>query len=246
MEFDAGAKSSEVENQIKQDHWNKMMKFIITQERSSFRNSLNSINNRLYLELNKMMKKDEKQRNSKELEAICEKLKFNKRASILITNFMKRPDLKQLEVPETIPEISTPQKYGKKKKSTLRKKDCPFFSFKSKDISQNVHGDLVDKDSINELLSSVEPERLLEMMNELRKLMEEPEVEKKESPVVSPLHKELQQFQNKKRQLRKRLLNNVFSPDMRAERAKFTTGIHKPKIYSPTQDFTQATSPLFQ
>lgn len=146
--------------------WEKLMKFITQEEKNTFRHSLSSINKGLYLELNNMIKKEVKRKlKNMELRRMCRQLQSHPRASILLTNTLG--DAGRLPELATIAsQVQRKQRQGKKRSAVVKKSDI------------SVNYDILSAEITNKLISTVSHEKLSEMVEGMRKILEESSEEK--------------------------------------------------------------------
>uniref|UniRef100_A0A7S3NBJ8 Uncharacterized protein n=1 Tax=Euplotes harpa TaxID=151035 RepID=A0A7S3NBJ8_9SPIT len=186
--------------------WSKLMDFITKSERKSFRHSLNSINNGLYLEMNNMVKHEVNKRMKKiEFKKEIQKLNFHPRASVLVTQSFSGS-------PGVIPDASmilnqlANRNKGKKKLSTIKKKDIFVNSGKAK-----------GSEITTSLLSVVNDDKFSLMVEELRKIMEEEESSEDDQKLYifspSPIAKEIKDLKQRRSINMKKLQANVQSPE---------------------------------
>ena len=146
--------------------WKKMMEFIVNQEQKVFRHSLNSINNRLYIELNKMLKisdkkkKTEEEAQIKEIEEIDCEVKTNRRASVVVTNHPKQNSEGKSSDSSKNSLQQFAESFKKTKRSSVRHKFKPQMTLQNLEAGNEI---------ANNFIESAEPTEILNIMSELRK-----------------------------------------------------------------------------
>jgi len=146
--------------------WKKMMEFIVNQEQKVFRHSLNSINNRLYIELNKMLKTANDNKNTaeeaqiKKIEEIDCEVRANRRTSVVIKCHTKQKS----EGTSSESSKNSLHKFAESFKKT--KKSCKHSKFKPEMTLQSLD---TRNEIVNNFIESAKPTEILNIMSELRK-----------------------------------------------------------------------------
>lgn len=136
-------------------NWMKMMNFITKQEKLSFRQCLNSINSRLYSDLQRMVEKKwpKLKEKTEEIKELCDKLNSKRKTCVFFDNYIRSNN------PES-PVHETMQKLMRK---STHKNDS---SSSLPDRGQEPNSD----ESTLNFLHTMKPEMIVKMVEELRNI----------------------------------------------------------------------------